>query len=72
MEAKPKMQVKLIVEIEASIPGEFQDDKLATKLLQDELDELLSIGYEYDKYDQPSVMFSSAKIIQYTPGAGKL
>jgi hypothetical protein len=66
------MQVKLIVEIEASIPGEFQDDKLATKLLQDELDELLSIGYEYDKYDQPSVMFSSAKIIQYTPGAGKL
>ena len=72
MEAKPNMKVKLTVQIEASIPGEFQDDKLAIKLLQDEIDELLSIGYEYDKYDQPSVMFSSAKIKMYIPKEGKL
>ena len=66
------MKVKIIVEISADIPGEFQDDKLATKLLQDEVDELLSIGAEYEKYDQPSVMFTTAKIIQYIPGKGKL
>lgn len=66
------MKVKLIIEIDADIPGEFQDDQLATKLLQDEVEELLSIGYEYEKYDQPSVMFTSSKIIQYIPGKGKL
>ena len=72
MEAKPKMQVKLIVQIEASIPGEFQDDKLATKLLKDELLELLDIGTEYDKYDQPTVMFTSLNVTEYIPGLGKL
>ena len=66
------MQVKIIVEINADIPGEFQDDELATKLLQDEIDELLSIGCEYEKYDQPSVMFASANITNYIPGKGKL
>jgi hypothetical protein len=66
------MQVKIIVEINADIPGEFQDDELATKLLQDEIDELLSIGCEYEKYDQPSVMFTSANITNYIPGKGKL
>ena len=66
------MQVKLTVEIHADIPGEFQDNDEAIKLLQDEIDELLSIGAEYDKYDQPSVMFTSADIKVYTPGAGKL
>ena len=66
------MKVKLTVQVEASIPGEFQDDKLATKLLKDELIELLDIGAEYDKYDQPTVMFTSLKVIEYTPGAGKL
>ena len=66
------MKVKIITEIHADIPGEFQDDELATKLLQDEVDELLSIGVEYEKYDQPSVMFTSTKIIQYIPGKGKL
>lgn len=72
MEAKPNMQVKLIVEIEASIPGEFQDDKLATKLLKDELLELLDIGAQYDKYDQPTVMFTSLNVTEYLPGKGKL
>ena len=66
------MKVKFNVEIEADIPGEFQDDKLATKLLQDEVDELLSIGYEHEKDDQPSVIVTSAKIIEYIPGKGKL
>jgi hypothetical protein len=66
------MKVKFFLEIQADIPGEFQNDALAVKLLQDEVDELLSIGCEYDKYDQPSVMFTSAKITQYIPGAGKL
>jgi len=66
------MKVKFNIEIEADIPGEFQDDVLAVKLLQDEVDELLSIGCEYEKYDQPTVMFTSSKITQYIPGAGKL
>ena len=66
------MKVKINVEIHADIPGEFQDDKLATKLLKDELVELLYIGAEYDKYDQPTVMFTSLDITQYTPGLGKL
>ena len=66
------MKVKLTVEIYADIPGEFQDDTLAIKLLQDEIDELLSIGAEYEKYDQPSVMFTSAKIKMYIPKEGNL
>jgi hypothetical protein len=66
------MKVKFLIEIEADIPGEFQDNALAIKLLKDEVDELLSIGCEYDKYDQPTVMFTSSKITQYIPGLGKL
>ena len=66
------MKVKFTIEIHADIPGEFQNDALAVTLLQDEIDELLSIGAEYEKEDQPSVMFTSAKIKMYIPGAGKL
>jgi len=66
------MKVKFTVQIEADIPGEFQDDTLAITLLQEEVTQLLSIGAEYDKYDQPSVMFISGKITEYIPGAGKL
>ena len=66
------MKVKFTIEINADIPGEFQNDALAVVLLQEELTELLSIGAEYDKDDQPSVMFESAKIKNYFPGAGKL
>jgi hypothetical protein len=66
------MKVKFLIQIEADIPGEFQDDNLAISLLQEEVTELLSIGAKYDKYDQPSVMFTSAKITQYIPGLGKL
>lgn len=66
------MKVKLIVEIHADIPGEFQDDADAVQLLQDEINERFEIDYEYDKGDQPSVLFQSAKINMYIPGAGKL
>jgi hypothetical protein len=66
------MKVKINVEIHADIPGEFQNDAEAVQLLQDEIDERLEIDYEYDKEDQPSVMFTSAKINTYIPGAGKL
>jgi hypothetical protein len=66
------MKVKFNIEIEADIPGEFQDDILAVTLLQEEITELLSIGAEYDRDDQPSVMFLTGKITQYIPGAGKL
>jgi hypothetical protein len=66
------MKVKINVEIHADIPGEFQDDAEAIELLQEEVDELLAIGAEYDKEDQPSVLFESAKIKMYIPGAGKL
>ena len=66
------MKVKFTIEIHADIPGEFQNDALAVTLLQEEIDELLSIGAEYEKEDQPSVMFESARIKTYFPGAGKL
>jgi hypothetical protein len=66
------MKVKFTIQIQADIPGEFQDDALAVSLIKNEIDELLSIGCQYDKYDQPTVMFTSSKITQYIPGAGKL
>lgn len=66
------MKVKLNVEIHADIPGEFQDDAQAVQLLQQEIDERFDIGCEYEKEDQPSVMFTSAQIKIYIPGAGKL
>ena len=66
------MKVKLNVEIHADIPGEFQDDAQAVRLLQEEINERFEIDYEYDKEDQPSVMFESAQIKIYIPGAGKL
>ena len=66
------MKVKLNVEIHADIPGEFQDDAQAVQLLQQEINERFEIDYEYDKEDQPSVMFESAQIKIYIPGAGKL
>lgn len=66
------MKVKLNVEIHADIPGEFQDDAQAVQLLQEEINERFEINYEYDKEDQPSVMFESAQIKIYIPGAGKL
>jgi hypothetical protein len=66
------MKVKINVEIHADIPGEFQDDAEAVELLQDTINEHFEIGYEYEKYDQPSVLFESAKITEYIPGAGKL
>jgi hypothetical protein len=66
------MKVKLNVEIHADIPGEFQDDADAVQLLQEEINERFEIDYEYDKEDQPSVMFTSAQIKIYIPGAGKL
>ena len=66
------MKVKINVDINADIPGEFQNDADALKLLQDEINERFELDYEYDKEDQPSVMFTSAKIKMYIPGAGKL
>ena len=66
------MKVKINVDIHADIPGEFQNDADAFQLLQDEINERFELDYEYDKEDQPSVMFTSAKIKMYIPGAGKL
>lgn len=66
------MKVKINVDIHADIPGEFQNDAEALRLLQDEINERFELDYEYDKEDQPSVMFTSAKIKMYIPGAGKL
>jgi len=66
------MKVKINVEIHADIPGEFQDDAEAVQLLQEIINDLFEIDYEYDKEDQPSVLFQSAQIKMYIPGAGKL
>lgn len=54
------MKVKLNIELHADIPGEFQDDAEAVQLLQEEINERFEIDYEYDKEDQPSVMFTLA------------
>lgn len=66
------MKIKINVEIHADIPGEFQNDAEAVQLLQQEINERFEIDYEYDKEDQPSILFKSAKIKEYIPGAGKL
>ena len=41
-------------------------------MLQDELDDRLDTLVQFDKYDQPEIMFISSKITEYIPGAGKL
>ena len=66
------MKVKLLLEVNADIPGEFQDDAHAVTLLTQDLSELLDINTQYEKEYQPDVMFTSLKIIQYIPGLGKL
>jgi hypothetical protein len=66
------MKVKLLLEVNADIPGEFQNDAHAVSFLTQDLSEILDINTQYDKYDQPDVMFTSLKIIQYIPGLGKL
>ena len=37
-----------------------------------EIDELLSIGAEYEKEDQPTVMFISSKMRKYFVTAGRI
>lgn len=66
------MKVKVLLEIEADIPGEFQNDALAVSLIDQEIRDLLSVGVQYDKYDQPDVLFNELNITQYIPGKGKL
>jgi len=66
------MKVKLVVEIHADIPGEFQDDKLAINILDQEMRDLLSVAVQYDKYDHPEITFDEISIINYIPGLGKL
>jgi len=66
------MKVNFTAEFTMDIPGEFQNDALAVQTITNELKELLGVGCEYEKYDQPDLMFTSVNIIQYTPKAGKL
>ena len=66
------MKVKFTAEITMNIPGEFQDDALAVRMITQELEDILEINTSYDKNDQPELMFLSAKIKSYFPGAGKL
>lgn len=59
------MKVKLIVEVHADIPGEFQDDKLVIDLLDQEIRDLLSVAVEYGRYDHAGITFNQISIIDY-------
>jgi hypothetical protein len=47
------MKVKVTAEIHLNIPGEFQDDQLAVKLIDDTLRDMLYVGVDYDEEDLP-------------------
>jgi hypothetical protein len=66
------MKVKFTAEITMNIPGEFQDDALAVRMITKELEDLLEVNTSYDKYEQPELMFLSVQLKSYFPGAGKL
>lgn len=66
------MKIKFTAEITMDIPGEFQDDDIAVQMIKDELRDKLEIGFEYDKYDQPSIMFLSSQVSDYTVTAGRV
>ena len=66
------MKVKVTTDIFLDIPGEFQDDDIAVQMIKDELRDKLEIGFEYDKYDQPSIMFLSAQVRSYFVTAGRV
>jgi hypothetical protein len=66
------MKVRFTAEITMDIPGEFQDDAEAVQLITDELRDRLETEVEYDKYDQPSLMFLTAQIRSYFVTAGKI
>ena len=54
------------------IPGEFQDDTLATEVIMQELNERLDIGYEFEKEDQPTFMFLTTELRSYFVTAGRV
>jgi hypothetical protein len=66
------MKIKFTAEITMDIPGEFQDDDLATEVIMQELNERLDIGYEFEKEDQPTFMFLTTKLRSYFVTAGRV
>ena len=66
------MKIKFTAEITMDIPGEFQDDADAVQLITEELRDRLETEVEYDKYDQPSLMFLTAEITNYSVTAGRV
>lgn len=66
------MKIKFTAEITMDIPGEFQDDILATQVIMEELKERLDIGCEFEKEDQPTFMFLTAKLRSYFVTAGRV
>jgi hypothetical protein len=47
------MKVKVNAEIHLDIPGEFQNDELAVRLIKETLHDMLYVGLEYDQDDLP-------------------
>jgi len=66
------MKIKFTAEITMDIPGEFQDDAEAIQLITEELRDRLETEVEYDKYDQPSLMFLTAEVRSYFVTAGRV
>jgi hypothetical protein len=66
------MKVKFTAEITMDIPGEFQDDAVAVRMITDELEDRLETNVHFDKYDQPELMFLSVKLRSYFVTAGRV
>ena len=47
------MKVKITAEIHLNIPGEFQDDELALRLIDETLRDMLYVDAVYDEDDLP-------------------
>lgn len=67
------MKVKVNLDLVMHIPGEFQDDDLAVKLIDRVLRDQLYVGVEFDDNDMDDVLpVEELHIRMYKPLAGKL
>lgn len=66
------MKVKILTEIQLSIPGEFQDDNLAVKLINDHLSDALYVAAHYDDLPDDYLSVHKLNIISYDVLAGRV
>lgn len=68
------MKVKVNAEIQLDIPGEFQDDAMAVRLIDQTLRDMLYVGVEYDQEDLPEdfLPINELKIKSYYVVTGRV